>query len=275
MLNPKIKTMCLTVAQEYFNLPGVLAVVVSGSQVGPFADEGSDIDMYVYSNIDLDVSDRQVIVDKLGRNGELNNQFWETGDEWVNNESNLLIDVMFRHTGWAENEITRVIDEYHASVGYSTCILHNIANSVCLFEKQGWFSNLQNRACLEYPDQLQENIFKKNYPLLRTIHASYRVQILKAIDREDTVSVNHRVTAFLASYFDLLFALNKQTHPGEKRLLNWAAHTCHFLPDNMSRDIFNILSINSHPHQARCHIDSLIDEFDALLLKNGFDIGAI
>lgn len=45
---------------------------------------------------------------------------------------------------------------------------------------------------------------------------SYDRQIKKAQERGDIVSVNHRITAFLESYFDVIFALNRQTHPGEK-----------------------------------------------------------
>ena len=48
--------------------------------------------------------------------------------------------------------------------------------------------------------------------------------------RGDLVSVNHRVTEFLASYFDILFALNEMTHPGEKRMQRICAAECQILP---------------------------------------------
>ena len=48
--------------------------------------------------------------------------------------------------------------------------------------------------------------------------ASYYEQIEKAIKRDDKNSINHRISAFMASYFDIIFAKNKMLHPGEK---NW------------------------------------------------------
>src|ERR1700759_5618209 len=48
---------------------------------------------------------------------------------------------------------------------------------------------------------------------------SYEQQIRLAFRRRDRVSLNHRTAAWLASYFDLLFAANPRFNPGEKRLL--------------------------------------------------------
>jgi hypothetical protein len=56
-------------------------------------------------------------------------------------------------------------------------------------------------------------------PVLDAIISSYEQQIQTAFLRQDIVSLNHRVAAWLSSYFDILFAANRQFHPGEKRLL--------------------------------------------------------
>ena len=70
-----------------------------------------------------------------------------------------------------------------------------------------------------YPESLRQNIISKNMEMLHGVIASYDAQIINAYQRGDFVSVNHRISAYLASYFDIIFALNKMYHPGEKRLV--------------------------------------------------------
>ena len=53
----------------------------------------------------------------------------------------------------------------------------------------------------------------------------------------DRVSLNHRIAALLASYFDVIFALNRVLHPGEKRLIEWAQAHCAHLPIDMADQI--------------------------------------
>ena len=62
-------------------------------------------------------------------------------------------------------------------------------------------------------------------------------QIEKAETREDFVSVNHRVTEFLASYFDIIFALNEMTHPGEKRMQSIGSKECKILPKHFNENL--------------------------------------
>jgi hypothetical protein len=71
--------------------------------------------------------------------------------------------------------------------------------------------------------------------------ASYYEQIEKAVKRNDVVSINHRITAFLASYFDIIFAVNELLHPGEKRLIQYAKDNCNILPDNFEENIKKLL----------------------------------
>ena len=63
------------------------------------------------------------------------------------------------------------------------------------------------------------------------------MQIQKAENRGDLVSVNHRVTEFLASYFDIIFALNEMPHPGEKRMQAISSKECRILPDNFDANL--------------------------------------
>ena len=41
---------------------------------------------------------------------------------------------------------------------------------------------------------------------------------MASIARDDLISVAHRVAVWIASYTDILFALNRRYYPGEKRL---------------------------------------------------------
>jgi hypothetical protein len=69
-------------------------------------------------------------------------------------------------------------------------------------------------------------------------------QIAAAIRRNDTVSINHRVAAWLASYFDIIFAVNSRFHPGEKRLLSQIAELPD-LPDGAIADVLIVLSMSA------------------------------
>lgn len=63
------------------------------------------------------------------------------------------------------------------------------------------------------------------------------MQIKKARQRGDFVSINHRTAAFLESYFDIIFALNEKTHPGEKKLVSLCRSQCSLLPAHFEENL--------------------------------------
>jgi hypothetical protein len=56
------------------------------------------------------------------------------------------------------------------------------------------------------------------------------------------VSVNHRLAPWLASYFDILFALNRALHPGEKRLALYVEEECLCKPEHWKEDLDEALA---------------------------------
>lgn len=128
---------------------------------------------------------------------------------------------------------------------------------------------MQTRAKQTYPSELRRAIIAKNYPLLRHNQSSYLHQIELAVVREDQVSVNHRVTALLASYFDVVFALNEVPHPGEKRLIRHAKASCTKLPYDMEQHVTELLASAGTLNEAvMARVNDLVDSLDKLLRQH-------
>jgi hypothetical protein len=84
------------------------------------------------------------------------------------------------------------------------------------------------------------------------------------------VSINHRIAALIASYFDIIFAVNYLPHPGEKRLVQLANKLCEKLPKNMEQDITSLI-ISLAAIENKQYIlektNALIDSLDELLIN--------
>src|SRR5277367_1413104 len=146
-------------------------------------------------------------------------------------------DLMYRTCDAIEADVEAKLGRGEATVGYSTCLCHSVSHSTPVFDRRAWFQTLQGRLkSTPYPDRLVEGVIKMNLPVLGgTIH-SYEQQIRSAFRRRDRVSLNHRTAAWLASYFDLLFAANRRFNPGEKRLLAHAQALA-ITPERMTADV--------------------------------------
>jgi hypothetical protein len=262
MTSDPVAALAQKIADRYATVPEVEAVAWAGSRLSHFADDRSDVDLYVYVSDMIPLAKRAELATESATT-EIGNAFWEPGDEWVDRHTGLGIDVMFRRTPWIEDQLDRVLRRHEASIGYSTCFWYDVRNSQTLFDRTGWWGAIQKRARQKYPKELQRAIIAKNYPILRKNQSSYLRQIELALLRGDAVSVNHRVTALLASYFDILFALNEEPHPGEKRLAQFAQMLCPKLPPQMPEQIDKLLSSSGGAVLANAH--AMLDGLDHLL----------
>jgi predicted nucleotidyltransferase len=266
-------TLARRVADLFRTLPDVEAMALAGSQVAEEVDPSSDIDLYVYTTAQIPLRDRAAIVERLGaRRSDLNLRFWDLGDEWVDAGTGIEVDVMYWDTAWIEGQLGRVLIECQASMGYSTCHWYTVRNSMVLYDRSGWLRRLKEKSAVSYPEALRRAIVAKNHPVLRRVIPSYLGQIKKAKQRNDAVSLNHRVAALLASYFDVLFALNRVLHPGEKRLLQKAAEHCAKVPPGMVQQVEDVLRATSTADESLvARVAALLDGLDELLLEEGFD----
>jgi hypothetical protein len=258
-------------AVRFAELPSVLAVVLSGSTSNRVDDGKSDFDIYVYTTEEVPVAWRTELAQQHGTHLAIDNRYWELGDDWIDTRIHRMVDVIYRWPDWIEEQINRLLVRHEASTGYTTCFWHNVLHSEALFDRDGWFAQLQARARQPYPEALRRAIVAKNHPILRRTLSSYMQQLELAITRRDHQSVNHRVGALLASYFDILFAVNRQPHPGEKRLVAYAETLCPLRPPALAQQVEAVVSAVAPASQPLllARANALLDSLDETLLAEG------
>ena len=222
--------------EELGSLSQVEAIALGGSRATGRNDEKSDYDVYVYITDSIDENQRRNILGKYCKYMEIGNSFWELEDD-VTLKDGIDMDIIYRDMKGFENMVSSVVMDCIPWNGYTTCMWHNLITSKIVLDKNGKLSTLQEKYRIPYPKELKENIIANNLKLLSGMLPSFDMQIKKAENRGDLVSVNHRVTEFLASYFDLIFALNEMTHPGEKRMQSICSKECSILPNNFDTNL--------------------------------------
>lgn len=223
---------------QYKNFSEVRAIALGGSSAAKTADKASDIDMYVFVDKDIPIEKRKNLITKFSSKYEVGGEYFGAGDEFLVDGMQKQLDVMYWNKDWFENTVHNVWEKHRASNGYSTCFLHTLNIFDIIHDTGNWLQGLKDKLKTPYPEELSQNIIKRNMMLLKDKpFASYYEQIEKAIKRGDANSVNHRIAAFMASYFDILFAKNKILHPGEKRLVQFAKTNCKILPEMFEENI--------------------------------------
>ena len=248
------------------NWSEVVAIAEGGSQAKGNQDQTSDLDLYIYVHSEVPFVKRSTLIDPRSDDAELDNRIWEIGDQWTDRDTGMEVDMTYRSPDWIERELARILDSHEASLGYSTCLWENVCSSKILFDPTGWYRKLKLKAARPYPGELAHSIFEKNYRLLCDSHSAFQKQILRAATRNDSVSVSHRTADFLACYFDVLFALNRVPHPGEKRLLD-SSSSLEFVPVALREDVHALMRAGSRNEttELKMILDRMITELDLCL----------
>ena len=98
-----IPPLAKAIADKFGALPQVVAVALAGSRTTGAANEASDYDFYVYIQDEIPVNVREAIAREFAQRLEINNQFWEPGDEWIDSNSGCGVDVA---TGVGVSKVT-------------------------------------------------------------------------------------------------------------------------------------------------------------------------
>lgn len=230
------------IIKEFQKYEQVLAVAIGGSSAAQTDDTSSDIDIYVFVKHDISLEERNNFIPKYSSKYEIGGEYFGSGDEFFVDDLGKQLDVMYWNVQWFESVVENVWIKHYPSNGYTTAFLYTLNNFKIVYDRENWLNNLQKTINSDYPKELKENIIRRNLMLMSDKpFASYREQIEKAVIRNDTVSINHRIAAFLASYFDIIFAVNELFHPGEKRLVQYAKNNCNKLPEKFEENIFKLL----------------------------------
>jgi predicted nucleotidyltransferase len=246
--------------------PAVVAITLGGSRATSRHDERSDHDIEVFTDGELSLAFRRELAARFDPHPEIGNDWFGPADEWVDRASGTALDIAYFDRAWFERAIRDVIERHRPALGYTTALWHTLRHARPAFDRDGWLATMRALAVTPYPDALRRNIVAWNHPVLRTSRSSYRRQVELAVLRDDPVSVNHRVAALLASVFDIVFALHRELHPGEKRLLD---HLAALGEDELADRVRDLLHAAGDPSGVLAAVDALCDALDATIRAAG------
>jgi predicted nucleotidyltransferase len=228
--------MFASVIEEFRALEEIEAIALGGSRSGEMFDENSDYDIYLYCTKPVPEEKRRLILEKYCARLELGNHFWELEDNGTFLDG-IDFDILYRNLDDFCAGVSAVVEKCQPQNAYTTCMWHNLLTCKVLYDRGSRLTAAKQRFCVPYPEALRQNIMERGWKLLSSAMPAYRLQIEKALKRGDPVSVNHRVSAFLETYFDVIFAVNRKTHPGEKRLISLCVQQCGILPDRFEENL--------------------------------------
>lgn len=251
--------------KDLSTLPQVEAIALGGSRAGIHYDEKSDYDIYLYCTAPISEEERRPILDRYCSFVEYGNHFWELEDNGTLNNG-IDFDLLFRNLDDFVAGVANVVENHVPGNAYTTCMWHNLITCKTIYDRDGRLTAAKERFNVTYPEELKQNIIQNGWRLLHSSMPAYELQIKKAATRGDLVSINHRTAAFLETYFDILFARNGQTHPGEKRLMQLCKERCAILPARFEENLEDLFShMFTAPALLSADLDRILQELGKIL----------
>lgn len=197
-------------------MQGVVAISLGGSFGTGLADSASDLDLHVYWSGQLAASaERQALIRNIADVDSIRMDvtFWGLEDHF--RVAGQEVELVYVNSDELVGEIERAYSTGLFGEGYVTATFFYISQSVILHDPKRILGQSRSRLEHGYPEATRQHILGSNPSILR----AYLGQLRKAQTRGDLLFVQQRLYSIQMVFFNLLFALNRRYHPGEKRLL--------------------------------------------------------
>ncbi len=198
------------------DMPHVVGVSLGGSTGTGLADASSDLDLHVYWRPPLMTpEERASRLSQIGDVGSVRVDVRSWGLEDHVGVSGRLVELIYQHFDDLWGHVEQAYTSALQDEGYTTAQLHSVANGRLLYDPSGTLLALRKRLHTEFPEATRQHLLRYHPALLRM----YVNHIGRAQGRGDLLFVQHRRYTVQMLFFNLLFALNRIYHPGEKRLV--------------------------------------------------------
>ncbi|MCM1266554.1 MAG: DUF4037 domain-containing protein [Bacteroidales bacterium] len=250
---------------EFAKFPQVRSIAVGGSRAVRRNDEYSDYDVYVYCTEPLPLEDRRRILENHCSSMALDNHYREHEDICILEDDGSELSIIYRDLEAFLAGIDKVAKHYEPQDGCTTGLWHNLLLGRIAYDKGGLLAAAKEEYSIPYPPELKNNIISYHMNLIKYGMPSFIAQIEKAMKRGDLVNINHTVDRFLASYFDVVFALNEKLQPGEKRLVEICKEECKILPANFDLHIRLLLTTMYKDPAAISVVHTMVTELEKVI----------
>jgi hypothetical protein len=174
-----------------------------------------------------------------------------------------LVELVYLDLGRLITEANQAYSEGLISEGYTTALLYILFRNQIFHDATGEVTALRARLQAAYPEPTRTRLMRAHPELLR-----YYLELLRISQRRDDLLFVQQLRYNIQMiFFNLLFALNRQYHPGGKRLLNHAQRCIIQPPDLAAR--WNYISRLPAVDSALADVlEALIDDLCQLIGAN-------